>query len=132
MKDLGVAGLLIIGLVGSMVLSFFQHRYYTKTVQRLIREGQDPDATLVSGRHKGKLRGAVALLIVGPGPDPVIERAAIMVGASVMARFHDRPELVGPLSALPGRGDNASTKAVGDAIANYWKLAERHASPQQS
>jgi hypothetical protein len=36
------------------------------------------------------------------------------------------------LSALPGRGDNASTKAVGDAIANYWKLAERHASPQQS
>jgi glucitol operon activator protein len=130
MKDLGVAGLLIIGLVGSMVLSYFQHRYYSKTVQRMISEGEHRDATLVSGRHKGKLRGAVALLVVRPGPDPVIERAAVMQGASVLARFHERPELVGPLSGIPTGVNTAATKAVHNAIANYAKLSQRSGASQ--
>ena len=41
-----------------------QHRYYTRTVRRLAREHDEPGCMLVSGRGKGRVRGAIAVLVL--------------------------------------------------------------------
>jgi glucitol operon activator protein len=95
-----------------------QHRYYTRTVGRLAREHNRPGCVLVSGRGKGRMRGAIAVLILNK-EDEVIRAAAVMEGATVLARFKERPDWVG-LSArddLPTCSPRAA-KAVADARAH--------------
>ena len=80
-----------------------QHKYYTRTVRRLARENDEPGCVLVSGRGKSRFRGAIAVLVLRKD-DEQIQAAAVMEGASVLARFKDRSDWVG-LSArnpLPG------------------------------
>ena len=80
-----------------------QHKYYTRTVRRLAREHDEPGCVLVSGRGKSRFRGAIAVLVLRKD-DEQIQAAAVMEGASVLARFKDRADWVG-LSArnpLPG------------------------------
>jgi glucitol operon activator protein len=80
-----------------------QHKYYTRTVRRLAREHDEPGCVLVSGRGKSRFRGAIAVLVLRKH-DEQIKAAAVMEGASVLARFKDRPDWIG-LSArnpLPG------------------------------
>ena len=92
-----------------------QHRYYTRTVRRLAREHDEPGCMLVSGRGKGRVRGAIAVLVLDK-QDEVIRAAAVMEGATVLARFKDRPDWVG-LSArndLPMCSPRVA-KAVADA-----------------
>ena len=92
-----------------------QHKYYTRTVRRLARENNDPGCVLVSGRGKGRVRGAIAVLVLDK-QDEIIRAAAVMEGASVLARFKQRPDWVG-LSArddLP-RCSPRLAKAVADA-----------------
>jgi glucitol operon activator protein len=70
---------------------------------------------LVSGRGKGRVRGAIAVLVLDKQSE-VIRAAAVMEGASVLARFKARPDWVG-LSAredLP-RCSPRLAKAVADA-----------------
>ena len=71
-----------------------QHRYYTRTVRRLAREHDEPGCMLVSGRGKGRVRGAIAVLVLRRH-DEVIRAAAVMEGATVLARFKERPDWVG-------------------------------------
>ena len=92
-----------------------QHKYYNRTVQRLAREHNEPGSVLVSGRGKGRLRGAIVVLVVRKD-DEEIKAASVMEGATVLARFKDRPDWVG----LSTRGDLPRcsarvTKAVADA-----------------
>lgn len=92
-----------------------QHKYYTRTVRRLAREHDEPGCMLVSGRGKGRVRGAIAVLVLNRH-DEVIRAAAVMEGATVLARFKERPDWVG-LSAgvdLP-RCSPRLAKAVADA-----------------
>src|SRR3954469_5685328 len=80
-----------------------QHKYYARTVRRLAREHDEPGSVLVSGRGKSRFRGAIAVLVLRKD-DEQIQAAAVMEGASVLARFKDRHDWIG-LSArnpLPG------------------------------
>jgi len=95
-----------------------QHRYYTRTVGRLAREHNEPGCVLVSGRGKGRLRGAIVVLVLRK-QDEVIRAAAVMEGATVLARFKERPAWVG-LSArddLPECSPRVA-KAVAEARAH--------------
>ena len=88
-----------------------QHKYYTRTVRRLAREHDEPGCMLVSGRGKGRVRGAIAVLVLDR-QDEVIRAAAVMEGATVLARFKERPDWVGlcrprrpaAVLAAPGQG----------------------------
>jgi glucitol operon activator protein len=71
-----------------------QHKYYTRTVRRLAREHDEPGCVLISGRGKSRFRGAIAVLVLRTR-DEQIQAAAVMEGASVLARFKDRPDWVG-------------------------------------
>ena len=71
-----------------------QHKYYTRTVRRLAREHDEPGCVLVSGRGKSRFRGAIAVLVLRKH-DEQIQAAAVLEGASVLARFKDRPDWVG-------------------------------------
>ena len=71
-----------------------QHKYYTRTVRRLAREHDEPGCVLVSGRGKSRFRGAIVVLVLRKH-DEQIKAAAVMEGASVLARFKDRPDWVG-------------------------------------
>ena len=71
-----------------------QHKYYTRTVRRLAREHNEPGCVLISGRGKSRFRGAIAVLVLRTH-DEQIQAAAVLEGASVLARFKDRPDWVG-------------------------------------
>jgi glucitol operon activator protein len=98
MEYLGFTLLLIAALVLNTLSGLAQHRYYVRTVRRLAGEHNKAGCVLVSGRARGRLRGAVAILVLRSADD-VIEGAAVMEGASIFARFKDRPDWLG-LSAI--------------------------------
>jgi glucitol operon activator protein len=109
--------LLLVFLVMSLTAigGIAQHRYYTRTVGRLAREHAEPGCVLVSGRGKGRLRGAIVVLVLRKH-DEVIRAATVMEGATVLARFKERPDWVG-LSArddLPECSPRVA-KAIADA-----------------
>ena len=97
------------------VSALAQHKYYTRTVRRLARENNNPASVLVSGRGKGRIRGAIAVLVLDKQTE-VIRAAAVMEGASVLARFKQRPDWVGLCARddLP-RCSPRLAKAVADA-----------------
>lgn len=122
MAYLPLALLLLGGFALTMVSSMAQHRYYMRTVNRLAAEEHRAGVTLVSGRATGRLRGAVVLLLVRRS-DEVVERALVMQGASVLARFRERPQLTGELSTAPSRAASAfMTRAVEDARDRYRRM----------
>lgn len=91
----------IMSLTG--VSAIAQHKYYARTVQRLAREHNEAGHMLVTGRGKSRFRGAIVILVLRTR-DEVIKEAVVMEGASVLARFKNRPDWAG-LSArndLPG------------------------------
>jgi len=84
------------------VSTLAQHKYYARTVRRLATAHNDTGFVLVSGRGKTRFRGAIAVLVMSR-EDRLIRAAAVMEGASVLARFKDRDDWVGRTthSALP-------------------------------
>ena len=110
------AALLIGALVASMMLSLWQHRRYTTEVNRLARQHAGEDLKLVSGRGKGRLRGAVVVLLVNPRAGKVVE-ARKMVGSTVFSRLGPAPELVGSLSRVASRATDKHVRlAVEEAL----------------
>ena len=92
-----------------------QHKYYVRTVRRLAREHDKAGCVLVSGRAKSRFRGAIAVLVLRKDDD-VIEGAAVMEGASVMARFKDRTDWIGlPASGTLPRCSARMATAVAEA-----------------
>ena len=95
--------LIVVAVLLTATSGLAQHKYYTRTVRRLARENDEPGCVLVSGRGKSRFRGAIVVLVLRKH-DEQIKAAAVMEGASVLARFKDRSDWVG-LSArnpLPG------------------------------
>ncbi|MPY57627.1 transcriptional regulator GutM [Streptomyces spongiae] len=122
MAYLPLALLLLGGFVLSLLASMAQHRYYMRTVNRLAAQEHRAGVTLVSGRATGRFRGAVVLLVVRRS-DKVVERALVMQGASVLARFHERPQLTGELATAPSRAPSAVTaRAVEDARDRFRRM----------
>jgi glucitol operon activator protein len=117
------------------LLGWAQQRAYQREVNRLIAEEGQDGQILVSGRAKGKLRGAIVLLIVDRRSRH-IHRAVGMAGASVFARFHAVPELAGTVSGACDRAPSkALRRATADAVERYARLtkvpsAARHHVPQ--
>jgi len=117
------AVVLILGaFVVAGVLSYRQHLAYQRAVNQLADEENRSGVLLVSGRAKGRLRGAVVLLVIDRSRGEIL-RARVMEGASVFATFTERPPLVGPVDGAEARaGSTASAKAERDAIVLAGRL----------
>lgn len=108
--------LLLTALLLSVGLSVWQTKRYTADVNRLALAHQGPGRQLVSGRGKGRLRGAVVVLVVDAGTREVLD-ASVMTGATVAARLRPAPALVGPLDSINERTtDTMVQRAVADAL----------------
>lgn len=90
-----------------------QHKYYARTVKRLAREHDEPGHVLVTGRGRSRFRGAIVVLVLRT-QDEVIKAARVMEGASVLARFKNRPDWVGRSARDPLP---AASPRVADAVA---------------
>jgi DNA-binding transcriptional regulator of glucitol operon len=106
---------LLAALLLTTLSAYAQHKYYVSTLRRLARQHNTPGCVLVSGSSRGRLRGAVAVLVLR-AEDEAIEAAAVMEGSSVLARFKDRPDWVGlpATGRLPGCSPRLA-KAVAEA-----------------
>lgn len=109
------------GFVVAGLLSYRQHLGYQRAVNALATEENRSGVLLVSGRSKGWRRGAIVLLVIDRRRGQVL-RARAMVGASVFARFRERPELAGPVEAAEGR---AESTALGKAVHEALGMASR-------
>lgn len=117
MKLLPLTILLLAVFMLSMGGSYLQHRYYLRVVNRLAGEFKDKAYALASGRHKGRLRGAVAVLVVRRDNPRDVQRAMVMSGATLFARFRERPEIHGTVTPeLLARQSKAVRLAVEDAL----------------
>lgn len=114
----------------SMVSSYLQHRYYLRVVNDLARQYHRSGYVLASGRCKGRMRGAIAVLVVRRDDPDVIERAMVMQGRTVLARFRERPECAGRAS----EGSLAACsptmrRALDDALQRGRAMASREHGP---
>jgi glucitol operon activator protein len=119
--------LMVVVVLLTGVSGLAQHKYYSRTVRRIARAYDEPGCVLVSGRGKSWFRGAVVVLVLRK-EDEVIRTAAVMEGASVLARFKDRPEWVGRSARedLPRCSPRAAA-AVADALTH---MPGRRKAPQ--
>lgn len=120
----GSVVLVVVGVFAvAMGLAWLQHRAYRRTVDRVAAQEHRPGVALVSGRAKGALRGAVAVLVIDRGDRRVV-RALVMEGASVFARFREAPELTGPVEGAVERArSGVRRRAVADALDRSRRLA---------
>lgn len=112
--------LLLAALILSMSLAHLQHRYYIRTVNRLAAECRQSGYVLCSGIARGRLRGAIAILVVRRD-GALVERAVVMEGSSILARFRELSALCGqPLDALERASlSNAAKRALRDAATRF-------------
>jgi len=104
------------------LLSYRQHLGYQRAVNALADQENRSGVLLVSGRAKGWRRGAIVLLVIDRRRGRVL-RAQAMEGASVFARFRERPELAGPVEAAEQRaGSTALSKAIHEALTMASRL----------
>lgn len=114
--------LLLSGFVVAGLLSYRQHLGYQRAVNELATVENRRGVLLVSGRAKGWRRGAIALLVIDRRRGEVI-RARAMEGASVFAKFVDRPELAGPIEGAENRAPSPIlAKAVHEALSMASRL----------
>jgi DNA-binding transcriptional regulator of glucitol operon len=125
--------LLLLGtLLLTMTFAHLQHRYYLRAVNHLAAEHRGPGMALVSGISRGRLRGAVAILVVRRDSD-TIERALVMEGSSILARFREQTALHGQsLTAIAGVPLSKRARlACDDAAARYHQVQLPAAAPAQ-
>jgi glucitol operon activator protein len=114
--------LLLGAFVVAGLLSYRQHLGYQQAVNDLATEENRSGVLLVSGRAKGWRRGAIVLLVIDRRRGTVL-RARAMEGASVFARFKERPDLAGPVEAAEDRaGSPALAKAMHQALGMASRL----------
>ncbi|HBX80796.1 MAG: transcriptional regulator GutM [Propionibacteriaceae bacterium] len=124
--------LLVGALVLNSVMSLWQQRRYINQINAMARAWKGPNRRLVSGRGKGRLRGAVAVLIVDTEAGEVIE-ARRMSGATVFAKLGPAPELLGPLATVVDRAtDPRLAKAVTAALTHLAPGARTATAPDGS
>lgn len=122
------AALLIGALLLGIVMSGWQSRLYGAGLTALAKAHAGKQLRLVSGRSKGRLRGAVVALIVDPTGDAVVD-ARVMAGSTVFSRFKPAPELVGPIAEVDQRArDSRVREAVAQALSMVKPVATAQAS----
>lgn len=118
--------LLLAMFTASMVASYFQHKYYLRIVNDLARQYHRNGYVLASGRCKGRTRGAIAVVVVRRDDPDVIERALVMQGRTVFARFRERPEFAGRArEASLAACSPTMRRAVDDALQRGRAIASR-------
>ncbi|CAL8970571.1 hypothetical protein PROP_03441 [Propionicimonas sp. T2.31MG-18] len=127
------AAILIGALLASIALSLWQHSRYMKVVNEMARANAGRRLRLVSGRAKGRLRGAVVVLLVDPAAGEVVEARA-MVGSTIFARLRPASELAGPVSDVVARaGDDKQLRAaVESALGMLPERSGEARAPQTS
>lgn len=124
MKLLPLTLLFLAVLMLSMLGSFLQHRYYLKLVNSLAGEYRSSEYVLASGLRKGRMRGAIAVLVLRRDNVDVIEKAMVMSGATLLARFHERTELTGRIDESRLAGCKPAVRgAIEDALARGRRAA---------
>jgi len=108
------AAILLAALVMSIVLSLWQHRRYIADVNAMARAHAGKDLRLVSGRSKGRLQGAVVVLLLDP-KTMIVEEARSMVGSTIFTRLRPAPELRGPLATLAERATNQHVRKAAES-----------------
>lgn len=103
-------------LIGAMLLSalmtMLQVRRYNAELQAALKASQGPGDVLVSGRCRSFRGGSVVVLLIDSSTQE-ITRARAMTGRTVLARFRDRPELLGPVA---GAADRAEGRALKEGV----------------
>lgn len=112
--------LLIAAMMLGIGLTYLQHRAYTRELNRALSQASGETKMLVSGRGRSFRGGAIAILIVDVVSQQIVW-ASLMSGVSVFARFHEQPELIGPVS---GAADRVRGKQVVAAV--EMALAQAH------
>lgn len=112
------AALLVGALALSTALSYWQNRVYLADINKLARTYAGQNLRLVSGQGKGRLTGAIAVLVINPTTHTVIE-ARTMTGATIFNRLQPAPHLHGNLDTLI---DRAQGKHLHRAIENALAL----------
>jgi len=120
--------IVLAGVTLTAASAFAQHKYYARTIRRLAAAHDEPGCVLVSGRGKGRIRGAVVVLVLRAA-DEQIKAAAVMEGATVFTRFRDRPEWVG-LSARDPLPDASPRLQIAVADARTRMPGRRAPAPR--
>ena len=121
----GFAVILIAALILSVLLSLLQHNTYNRATQRMTRAfAGEKDYYLVSGRGKGRLRGALVLLVIDAAEQRVVAAEA-MIGSTILARFRGHPELIGPLAGVAERAGERHLKDAVDYALQQYKVVRR-------
>lgn len=111
--------ILLVALLLGIVLSLWQNRAYAAEINTLARAfAGNKGRRLVSGAGKGRLRGAVVVLVVDTAERQVLDARA-MTGATIFSRLRPAPSLVGGLDDVIER---ATSKKMRLAIENALKL----------
>lgn len=122
--------LFLTAIVAMTALSVWQNGRYAREVNRLARAHAGPDRHLVSGRCKGRVRGAIAVLVVDVQRGEIVQARA-MTGASVFAALRPAPTLLGPVSSVLDRvTGKALRKAVDDALTRLPAAKRTATAPQ--
>lgn len=120
--DTGFVVILVAALVLSVALSLLQHQTYNRAVKRMTRAfAGEQDHYLVSGRGKGPLRGAVALIVVDAVSRRIVAAEA-MVGTTVLARFKGQPAIIGPIEGAIDRAQGKQLKVAVDYALKQYKV----------
>jgi glucitol operon activator protein len=129
-----IMAMLFAGFVLAGLLSYRQHLGYQRVVNELATAENRSGVLLVSGRAKGWLRGAIAVLVIDRRRGQVT-RAVALEGRSVFARFRECPALVGPVDGVAERaGSPALARAVTEALGMAGRLtagASRRPAPMR-
>ena len=124
MNFLPLALVLFGGFILSMLMSYMQHLYYQRTLNAMARSYRSSQYVLASGRHKGRFRGAIAILVVDRSDPTVVRDARVMAGATILARFKKLNNLTGPVNeVLLARQGKATRMAFGDALERAKRVA---------
>ncbi|MFT4110867.1 transcriptional regulator GutM [Propionicimonas sp.] len=108
--------LLLGAMVLSIVLSLWQHRRYLAVLNEMAKANAGRSLKLVSGRGKGRLRGAIVILLVDPAARQVVD-ARVMTGATIFSRLRPAPELQGTLDDVVERtSDKHLRRAIEAAL----------------
>ncbi len=116
--------LLLVGaLVLNTLLTLWQSKAYTNQINEIVRAHAGTGLRLVSGRGKGRIRGAVVVLLVNPQSREIVEARA-MVGASVFSRLKPAPYLCGSLSGAQDRVEGKRLKQAVEAAVDMLPAIE--------
>ncbi len=110
---------LFAAMILGVPLTWLQTRRYTRAVREMAAGHQDPSNILVSGRGRGKIRGAVVMLVIDAATRTIIE-ARVMAGASVFAPVRRDHEIEGPVDdAVTRTADKMVARGIAQAVDQF-------------